>query len=148
MLYNDAFESELSLEEHILLWTVNELGGRLLNFHEDSTFLLLLLHEPINSKFTTGLPQPPTYRVALLVCTIACIYEAARTYLLDSLPGELKRAKNHIPTKRALVLTVSSGLSLFSSSIPTKHYQIPIFTSKLVPQMSDQSVKCTSKFST
>lgn len=126
-----------------MLWTVNELGGRLLNFHEDSTFLLLLLHEPINSKFTTGLPQPPTYRVALLVCTIACIYEAARTYLLESLPGELKRAKNHIPTKRGLVLTVSSGLSLFSSSIPTKHYQIPIFTSKLVPQMSDQSVKCT-----
>lgn len=99
MLYNAAFESELLLEGHILLWTLNELGGRLLNFHEDSSFSLLLLYVPINSKFTTGLPQPPTYRVALLVCTIACIYEAARTYLLDSLPGELKRAKNHIPTK-------------------------------------------------
>lgn len=130
MLYNAAFESELLLEGHILLWTLNELGGRLLNFHEDSSFLLLLLYVPINSRFTTGLPQPPTYmyRVALLVCTIACIYEAARTYLLDSLPGELKRAKNHIPTKRALVLTVSSGLSLFSSSIPTKYYQITNFT--------------------
>lgn len=93
MLYNAAFESELLLEGHILLWTLNELGGRLLNFHEDSTFSLLLLYVPINSRFTTGLPQPPTYRVALRVCTIACIYEAARTYLLDSLPGELKRAK-------------------------------------------------------
>lgn len=110
MLYNAAFESELLLEGHILFWTLNELGGRLLNFHEDSTFSLLLLYVPINSRFTTGLPQPPTYRVALLACTIACIYEAARTYLLESLPGELKRAKNHIPTKRALVLTVSSGL--------------------------------------
>lgn len=129
------------------LW-MNLIGGRLLNFHEDSSFSLLLLYVPINSKFTTGLPQPPTYRVALLVCTIACIYEAARTYLLDSLPGELKRAKNHILTKRALVLTVSSGLSLFSSSIPTKYYQITNFTWKLAPQMSDQSVKCTSKFST
>lgn len=128
MLYNAAFESELLLEGHILLWTLNELGGRLLNFHEDSSFSLLLLYVPINSRFTTGLPQPPTYRVALLACTIACIYEAARTYLLESLPGELKRAKNHIPTKRALVLTVSSGLSLFSSSIPTKYYQITNFT--------------------
>lgn len=128
MLYNAAFESELLLEGHILLWTLNELGGRLLNFQEDSTFSVLLLYVPINSRFTTGLPQPPTYMVALLVCTIACIYEAARTYLLDSLPGELKRAKNHIPTKRALVLTVSSGLSLFSSSIPTKYYQITNFT--------------------
>lgn len=35
MLYNAAFESELLLEGHILLWTLNELGGRLLNFHED-----------------------------------------------------------------------------------------------------------------
>lgn len=93
MLYNAAFESELLLEGHILLWTLNELGGRLLNFHEDSTFSLLLLYVPINSRFTTGLPQPPPYRVALLACTITCIYEAARTYLLDSLPGELKRAK-------------------------------------------------------
>lgn len=93
MLYNAAFESELLLEGHILLWTLNELGGRQLNLHEDSTFSLLLLYVPINSRFTTGLPQPPTYRVALLACTIACIYEAARTYLLESLPGELKRAK-------------------------------------------------------
>lgn len=59
MLYNAAFESELLLEGHILLWTLNELGGRLLNFHEDSSFSLLLLYVPINSKFTTGLPQPP-----------------------------------------------------------------------------------------
>lgn len=59
MLYNAAFESELLLEGHILLWTLNELGGRLLNFQEDSSFSLLLLYVPINSRFTTGLPQPP-----------------------------------------------------------------------------------------
>lgn len=116
MLYNDAFESELSLEEHILLWTVNELGGRLLNFHEDSTILLLLLHEPINSKFTTGLPQPPTSRVALLACT--CIYEAARTYLLESLLGELKRAKTIFQLREGSYLQFHLASAYFLRPFP------------------------------
>lgn len=118
MLYNAAFESELLLEGHILLWTLNELGGRLLNFHEDSSFLLLLLYVPINSRFTTGLPQPPTCRVALLVCTIACIYEAARTYLLDSLPGELKRAKTIFQLREGSYLQFHLASAYFLRPFP------------------------------